>query len=110
LKRGKLVGVPSSGSVISTGGTRIMDMGYLRKPHRGWFLLDDGQDMELNGAVPHHVLWPHPGDMPAGKDVQLNKAVEILTQEVNAWKKRPRPKLIKNSERGQPEVRQDEKP
>ena len=52
LKRGRLVGVPTSGSVISTGGTSIMDAGFLRMPFRGWFLLNDGADMELNGAVP----------------------------------------------------------
>jgi tricorn protease len=76
-----------------------MDMGFLRQPFRGWFLLNDGQDMELNGAVPDHVLWPKPGEIPAGKDSQLNKAIQVLLRDVSAWKKRPQPKLIKNSER-----------
>ena len=30
LKRGQLVGVPTAGGVISTGGVRIMDVGFLR--------------------------------------------------------------------------------
>jgi tricorn protease len=100
LQRGKLVGVPTAGGVISTGGTNIMDVGFLRLPGRGWYLLNDGEDMELNGAVPDVVIWPQPGELPRGKDVQLAKAVEVLTKEVEAWKQRPQPKLRKASERG----------
>ncbi len=55
--------------------------------------------MELNGALPHHVVWPHPGDLPKGKDDQLKKAIEVLHGEVKAWKSKPQPKLIKSSER-----------
>jgi tricorn protease len=99
LGRGKLVGVPTAGGVISTGAVAIMDVGYLRLPFRGWFLASDGQDMELNGAVPDHIVWPQPGDMPAGKDAQLTKAVEVLLADVETWKKRPRPGLKKASER-----------
>lgn len=97
LERGQVVGVPTAGGVISTGGTRISDIGFLRMPFRGWFLLD-GMDMEMNGCVPHHVLWPHPGDMPQGKDEQLDKALEVLDEEVEAYKKRPQPKLKYASE------------
>jgi tricorn protease len=99
LKRGQLVGVPTAGGVISTGATTIMDAGLLRLPGRGWFLIGDGQDMELNGAVPQHVLWPQPGEMPAGKDRQLDKAVQVLLEDVKKWKATPKPKLIKASER-----------
>ncbi|MDJ0974550.1 MAG: S41 family peptidase [Planctomycetota bacterium] len=99
LKRGQLVGVPTAGGVISTGGTTIMGVGTLRLPFRGWYLAEDGQDMERNGCVPHHVLWPHPGELPAGIDRQLDKAVEVLLADVDAWKARPRPSLTKASER-----------
>ena len=99
LKRGQLVGVPTAGDVISTGGTQIMDLGYLRIPRRGWFLINTGEDMELNGAVPDHILWPEPGQMPHGKDVQLEKAIEVLLEDVKKWKERPRPTLRKASER-----------
>ena len=93
LKRGRLVGVPTSGSVISTGGATIMDVGFLRVPFRGWFKIDDGADMELNGAVPHVTIWPLPGEMPAGKDRQLQKAVSLLSGDVKRWQKRPQPPL-----------------
>jgi tricorn protease len=93
LKRGQLVGVPTAGCVISTGSKRIMDLGRIRLPFRGWFLLNDGEDMELNGAVPHHLLWPEPGELPAGRDRQLDKAVEVLLQDVKAQQELPTPKF-----------------
>jgi len=99
LKRGKLVGVPTAGGVISTGGTQVMDVGYLRLPFRGWFVLPTGEDMELNGAVPDYIVWNKPGEMPDGKDVQLNKAVQVLLEDVKEWKARPMPHLRKASER-----------
>ena len=99
LKRGKLVGVPTAGGVISTGTARVMDVGTLRLPSRGWHLIGDGADMELNGAVPDHLVWPAPGELPAGTDRQLEKAIEVLKSDVATWKQRPQPNLIKASER-----------
>ncbi len=96
LKRGQLVGVQTAGGVISTGSASIMDVGTLRLPFRGWYVLSNGQDMELNGAKPDHIVWPQPGDKT---DRQLEKAVEVLKQDVSEWKKRPQPKLLKASER-----------
>ncbi|HEX3151633.1 MAG TPA: S41 family peptidase [Gemmataceae bacterium] len=96
LKRGHLVGVPTAGGVISTGGTAIMDVGFLRLPFRGWYTIGDGEDMERHGAVPDFIVWPTPGE---GKDVQIEKAVEVLTADVKTWKERPQPKLKKASER-----------
>ena len=95
LKRGQLVGVPTAGGVISTGGTPIMDAGFLRLPFRGWFLSGDGRDMELNGAVPRHIVWPEPGQVPQGKDVQLEKAVAVLMTGVKNVKATPKPPLKK---------------
>ena len=94
-----VVGVPTSGSVISTGAAPIMDVGTLRMPTRGWHLVGSGEDMELNGAVPDFVLWPEPGQLPAGKDTQLEKAVAVLLEDVKAWKETPRPPLRKATER-----------
>ncbi|MEQ8790193.1 MAG: S41 family peptidase [Pirellulaceae bacterium] len=99
LERGKLVGVPTAGGVISTGAASIMDIGLLRRPFRGWFVLGDGQDMELNGAVPHVVVWPHPGDLPAGKDVQLDKALQLLEKDIKSWRAQPQVELKYASER-----------
>jgi len=99
LGRGKLVGVPTAGGVISTGSASILDLGTLRLPFRGWFVAGSGEDMELNGAVPDVVIWPQPGELPQGSDRQLERAVQLLLEDVEAWLARPAPKLRKASER-----------
>jgi tricorn protease len=99
LKRGKLVGVPTAGGVISTGGRNIMDLGFLRMPFRGWYLLGSGEDMELHGAVPHQIIWPKPGDWPAGRDTQLRRAIGVLKNDVKKFKNRKQPDLLKASGR-----------
>ncbi|MEZ6041633.1 MAG: S41 family peptidase [Planctomycetaceae bacterium] len=95
LGRGKLVGVPTAGGVISTGGAQIMDMGFLRLPFRGWFLKWTGEDMELNGAVPDVVIWPMPNEIPNGRDRQLGRAVQVLQQEIKEAKSKSSPTLMK---------------
>jgi len=82
LRRGQLVGVQTAGGVISTGSIRITDVGTMRMPFRGWFVATTGKDMEMNGAMPDHVLWPLPNEIPAGIDRQLEKAVEVLKKEL----------------------------
>jgi tricorn protease len=99
LNRGQLVGVPTAGGVISTGATTIMDAGTLRLPFRGWYTVGDGEDMELHGAVPHHIVWPEPAVTPTGRDAQIAKAVEVLAADVQAWKARPQARLRKATER-----------
>ena len=98
LGRGKLVGVPTAGGVVSTGSARIMDIGVLRLPFRGWFVKWTGQDMELNGAVPDFLVWPQPNELPNGKDRQLNKAIQVLKQQIRMEEMVPKPELKKASE------------
>ncbi len=93
LKRGKIVGVPTAGAVVSTGAVQVFEGGTLRLPFRGWFVVGDGKDMEKNGAVPDQVLWPAPGEMPQGKDQQLSRAIEVLLADVATWNQRNLPKL-----------------
>lgn len=83
LKRGPLVGVTTAGGVISASRDRILDAGTLRVPFRGWFAPDSGEDMEMNGAVPDHIVWPEPGQLVAGEDPQLEKSVEVLLGDVD---------------------------
>ncbi|MSQ96626.1 MAG: hypothetical protein EXR98_19030 [Gemmataceae bacterium] len=99
LNRGQLVGVPTVGAVVSTGAVQVMDAGTLRLPTRGWFTINDGEDMEKNGAAPHHLLWLQPNQLPAGRDAQLTKALDVLRADVEAWKSRPQPKLKLSTDR-----------
>lgn len=99
LGRGRVVGVTTAGGVISTGATQILDIGRLRLPFRGWFRVTDGEDMELAGAVPDVIIWPAPGDWPAGVDEQLSTSVTLLLEDVEAWKAQPRPELRRASDR-----------
>lgn len=99
LKRGRVVGVPTAGGVISTGGTSVMDVGFLRMPFRGWYVLPTGEDMELSGAVPDVVLWNPPGQWPQGQDDQLDQAIGVLQEDVKQWQDRPQPALRKATER-----------
>ncbi len=79
LHRGTLVGYPTYGGVISTGGATLLDGTSVRMPTRGWYLLN-GTDMELNGAVPDLVVPQTPYDEAAGADQQLRAAVDNLMQ------------------------------
>lgn len=99
LERGKVVGVTTAGGVISTGSANVMGLGSLRMPFRGWYLVDSGEDMEMHGCVPHVTVWPEPEDMIQGIDRQLDKGIEVLGEEVAAWKARPVPPLKRESER-----------
>ncbi|MBN2210220.1 MAG: PD40 domain-containing protein [Sedimentisphaerales bacterium] len=78
IGRGPLVGAPTHGGVITTGDRQLMGLGTLRHPYVGWYTLKERKNMELNGAVPDYIIWPEPGEMPAGVDRQLEKAVELL--------------------------------
>lgn len=93
LKRGKLVGVETQACVISTPRQQVLDMGKLATPDRAWWPLGTLVDMEAEGAIPDYEIWPTPGDMPAGKDTQLEKAIEVLLEEVNNQPEEP--KLIR---------------
>jgi tricorn protease len=99
LRRGRLVGVQTAGGVISTGAGSILDLGTIRIPLRGWFVIDTGEDMEMNGAKPDIEIWPAPEEMANGLDRQLDKAVEVLLEDVQAFEARPKPALRYKSER-----------
>lgn len=98
LKRGKVVGVSTHGGVISMSKKKILDLGTLSTPRRGWFTIRDGKNMELNGAQPHVLVWPKPGEIPAGIDRQLTRAVNVLKRSVKAAseeeKARPTPEAL----------------
>ena len=77
LNLGKVIGMPTSGSVIGTGHYTFMDGSSMRMPSTGWFT-PTGKNMEGNGAIPDIFVDPTPKQVISDDDVQLKKAVEEL--------------------------------
>ncbi len=87
LQRGKLVGVPTPGGVISTSGSSLLDGSSFRLPVRGWYFgtepkRDPERNMEGNGAVPDIIIPLKPGQLAAGDDEQLETAIRELLREL----------------------------
>jgi C-terminal processing protease CtpA/Prc/tricorn protease-like protein len=83
---GKLVGQPTNGSVISTGGRQLMDGSFVRLPGRGWFTKATDQNQELGPAVPDILVNNEPDWIGKGTDQQLKVAVETLLKDVEVKK------------------------
>ncbi|MBN1163528.1 MAG: PDZ domain-containing protein, partial [Candidatus Krumholzibacteriota bacterium] len=80
---GTLVGQPTFGAVISTGGKRLIDGSMVRLPFRAWYVKATDVNMEHGPAVPHILVENAPGCKVEGKDPQLQKAVEVLLEEID---------------------------
>ena len=85
LGRGKLVGRETGGGVIATYDSALLDLGCFRDARYGWFVLD-GTDMEHHGAKPDFEVDDLPSELVQGIDSQLDKAIEVLGGEVEAWR------------------------
>ncbi|MBN2732276.1 MAG: PD40 domain-containing protein [Balneolaceae bacterium] len=80
LNLGTLVGEPTFGAVISTGGVGLMGGSYIRLPYRGWYVKATNKNMEHGPAAPDIEIDNAP-DYRAGEDTQLKRAVdELITQ------------------------------
>lgn len=83
---GKLVGQPTGGFVIGTRQITLIDGSAFRTPRIGVHTIK-GINMEKEGVMPDVLVEPHPDELARGIDRQLERAVEVLTQDVAAWKK-----------------------
>ncbi len=79
---GKLVGKPTFGAVISTGGAGLIDGSFVRMPFRGWFVKATGENMEHGPAVPDIIVDNEPDSKAKGEDPQLKRAVEELLKDI----------------------------
>lgn len=79
---GKLVGIPTNGSVISTGGRPLMDGSFVRLPFRGWYTKTTDKNQELGPAVPDIIVNNSVDWIAKGTDDQLKVAVEELLKEL----------------------------
>lgn len=80
---GTLVGQPTFGAVISTGGTGLLDGSFIRLPFRGWYVKATGQNMENGPAVPQVLVENQPDARSKKEDQQLKKAVEVLLEQID---------------------------
>jgi tricorn protease len=83
---GKLVGLPTNGSVISTGGKGLMDGSFIRLPGRGWFTKATDKNQELGPAIPDILVENTPDWLATGQDNQLKVAVEELLKDIDLKK------------------------
>ena len=79
---GKLVGRPTFGAVISTGGRGLIDGSFVRLPFRGWYVKATEKNMEWGPAVPDIIVNNPPDAKAKGIDPQLKKAVDELMKEI----------------------------
>ncbi|NBC58438.1 MAG: peptidase S41, partial [Bacteroidetes bacterium] len=81
LDLGTLVGTPTFGAVISTGGARLQDGSYIRLPFRAWYVKATEENMENGPAVPDIIINNPPAYKAKNIDPQLKRAVdELLNQ------------------------------
>jgi tricorn protease len=86
LGLGKLVGEPTAGMVIGTVSTQLIDGSMFRVPRTGVYTLK-GVNMERQGVVPDVLVESPPDQLARGQDPQLDRAAEVLMQDVLAWQK-----------------------
>jgi tricorn protease len=86
LGLGKVVGVPTMAAVIGTGSYTLLDGSTIRTPGSGVWTMT-GQNMENYGVPPDVYVDNTPEDFFKGRDVQIEKAVEVLKAELGAPKK-----------------------
>lgn len=83
---GTLVGEPTFGAVISTGGRGLIDGSFVRMPFRGWYVKATQKNMEWGPAVPDIVVQESPDARAKNKDEQLKAAVDELLKRIDSKK------------------------
>ncbi|HEV8370711.1 MAG TPA: S41 family peptidase [Pyrinomonadaceae bacterium] len=88
LGLGKVIGTPTMGAVIGTGSYSLIDGSTVRTPGVGVFLADSKRtNMENYGVQPDILVDNKPEDYLAGRDRQLESAVEELMKQLNGAKR-----------------------
>src|ERR1051325_7051088 len=85
LGLGKVIGTPTTGAVIGTGSYSLIDGSTVRTPGTGVYLADAKHtNMENYGVQPDIFVENTPEDNLAGRDRQLETAVQELLKEIGA--------------------------
>ena len=72
------------GAVIGTGSYTLLDGSAIRTPGSGVWITNGGQNMENFGVPPDVRVDNTPDDHAKGRDMQIEKAVEVLKAEIAA--------------------------
>ncbi|MGQ0736436.1 MAG: S41 family peptidase [Acidobacteriota bacterium] len=85
LGLGKVIGTPTAGAVIGTGSYSLIDGSTVRTPGVGVFIADRSRtNMENLGVDPDIFVDNSPEDNLAGRDRQLEAAVQELLKEIGS--------------------------
>ena len=88
LGLGKVIGTPTMGAVIGTGSYSLIDGSTVRTPGVGVYLADQKRtNMENYGVQPDIRVDNSPEDNLAGRDRQLEAAVEELLKQLGTAKR-----------------------
>jgi tricorn protease len=87
LGLGKVIGVTTMGAVIGTGAATLLDGSTIRTPGSGVWTTT-GDNMENFGVPPDVYVDNLPGDFLKGRDMQVEKAVEVLKEQLAAAAKK----------------------
>ena len=88
LGLGKVIGTPTMGAVIGTGSYSLIDGSTVRTPGVGVYLADPKRtNMENYGVQPDIRVDNAPEDSLAGRDRQLEAAVDELLRQLGAAKR-----------------------
>jgi tricorn protease len=88
LGLGKVIGTPTMGAVIGTGSYSLIDGSTVRTPGVGVYLADQKRtNMENYGVQPDIRVDNAPEDNLAGRDRQLETAVEELLKQIGGPKR-----------------------
>ncbi|WP_299524234.1 S41 family peptidase [Winogradskyella sp.] len=82
LNIGTLVGIPTFGAVISTGGAGLQDGSFVRLPFRAWYVKATEENMENGPAVPDIIVANPPAYKAKNVDPQLKRAVDELLKQL----------------------------
>jgi tricorn protease len=79
---GTLIGIPTLGYVIAVNSHYLIDGGSIRKTFIGLWEWSTGRNLESLGVEPDILVVSTPELEKAGRDVQLEKAVEFLMDKI----------------------------
>jgi tricorn protease len=81
-KLGTLIGKPTLGYVIAVTGHPMIDGGTVRKTFIGIWDISTGKMIEGHGTQPDILVENTPESEMAGRDLQLEKAIEFLGEKI----------------------------